>query len=142
MQIRIHLLTSIVAAMLAGGCASGRSARVFTNTVAAAGGAIAGRALGNGEALPTALGASAGLLTGEVLNFGAERTRRRAFDQGVEKGRSDSAKERYAALVAQQRVGPVADISESVRLVEVPLPERRVNGLHFAPATMTLRIHE
>ena len=142
MQTRIHLLTSIIAATICGGCASGRPARMLTNTVAAAGGAVLGHTFGKGEILPTAVGAGAGLLTGEVLNFGAERTRQRSFETGYAAGQSESAKRRYQTLVEQQRVGPVVDDSERVRLVEVPLPERRINGPHFAPATMTLRIQD
>jgi hypothetical protein len=142
MQTRIHLLTSIVAAVLTCGCAASRPGRIVSNVVGSAGGAIAGRALGKGESLPTALGAGAGLLTSEVLNFGIESSQKRNFADGYEKGRSDSAKRTYQSLVEQQRIGPVAAEESRVSVVEIPVPERTVRGVHFAPATATLRILE
>lgn len=126
--------------MLAGGCASGRPMRMITNTIGSAGGAMLGHKIGNGEALPTAIGAGAGLLAGEALNFGRESAQERNFAAGYEKGQSDSAKRKYQLLVEQQRIAAADD--ERVTLLEVPLPERRVNGVHFAPATATLRITE
>ena len=42
----------------------------------------------------------------------------------------------------RQRFAPQNDEAASVRLFEVPLPERRINGVTFAPATATLRIQE
>lgn len=126
--------------MLAGGCSSGRPARMITNTIGSAGGAMLGHAFGKGEALPTAVGAGAGLLASETLNFGRESAQERNFAEGYEKGQSDSAKRKYQSLVEQQRIAAADD--ERVTLLEVPLPERRVNGVHFAPATATLRITE
>ena len=126
--------------MLAGGCASGRPTRVITNAIGSAGGAMLGHAFGKGEALPTAIGAGAGLLASEALNYGVEASQQRTFVAGYERGQSDSAKRKYQSLVEQQRSAAADD--ERVTLLEVPLPERRLNGVHFAPATATLRITE
>ena len=142
MQTRIHIFTSIVAAMLTCGCATSRPGRIISNVVGSAGGAIAGRTIGKREALPTALGAGVGLLASEALNFGIDSAQERTFAAGYEKAQSDSAKRKYQSLLEQQRVGPVEADEARVSLLEVPLPERTVHGVHFAPATATLRIHE
>ena len=126
--------------MLASGCAASRPARIISDTIGAAGGAMLGHAFGKGEVLPTAIGAGAGLLTSEALGFGVEASRQRTFIAGYERGQSDSAKRKYQSLVEQQRTLPADD--ERLSLLEVPLPERQISGVHFAPATATLRISE
>lgn len=128
--------------MLTCGCAGSRPGRLISNVVGSVGGAMAGHAIGKGGTLPTALGAGAGLLASEALNEGVNSTQQRSFAAGYEKGRSDSAKRTYQSLVEQQRIGLVQTDAEHVTLLEVPLPERQIHGVHFAPATATLRIHD
>ncbi len=128
--------------MLTCGCATSRPGRIISNVVGSAGGAIAGHTIGKREALPTALGASAGLIASEALNLTLDSAQERTFAAGYEKAQSDSAKRKYQSLIEQQRVGPMEADEARVSLLEVPLPERTVHGVHFAPATATLRIHE
>ena len=64
--------------MLTCGCATSRPGRIISNVVGSAGGAIAGHTIGKREALPTALGAGAGLLASEALNFGIDSAQERA----------------------------------------------------------------
>lgn len=116
--------------------------RIVGNTIGATGGAVLGHTLGKGDALTTTLGAGAGVLLSEAVQAGSNVAQQKSYVAGYEKGQNDTAKRQWQALNERQRFAPQNDEAASVRLFEVPLPERRVNGVTFAPATATLRIQE
>ena len=94
------------------------------------------------DALTTTLGAGAGVLMSEALQAGSNSAQQKSYVAGYEKGQSDAAKRQWQTLNERQRIAPDADDAAHLRLFEGPLPERRVNGVTFAPATATLRIQE
>jgi hypothetical protein len=142
MQIlRAFILSGATCALL-GACAGVSPTRLVGDTAGATGGAFLGHTLGKGSALTTTLGAGAGVLVSEAVQAGSNAAQRKSYTAGYEKGQSDAAKRQWQALNDRQRLAPQADEAGSVRLLEVPLPERRVNGVTLAPATATLRIQE
>ena len=135
------LLPLLVSAMLTS-CAGVSPTRIIGDTVGAAGGALIGNKLSNGNPLITAAGAGGGVLLSESLQAGSKASSNKAYDAGYEKARSDSAKQQFQELNEKQRIGPQLDDRSPVRLLEVPLPERQENGVILAPSTATIRIQE
>ena len=136
------LLLSVLAGALLTGCAGVSPTRIIGDTVGAAGGALIGNKLSNGNPLITAAAASGGVLLSESLQAGSNASAKKAYDAGYDKARSDAAKQQYHDLNDRQRFGPQGDDRMHVRSVEVPLPEREENGVILAPSTATIRIQE
>jgi len=112
------LLFSVLVSALLTSCAGVSPTRIIGDTVGAAGGALIGNKLSNGNPLITAASAGGGVLLSESLQAGSNASRNR------------------------QRTGPQLDDRGHVRLLEVPLPERQENGVILAPSTATIRIQE
>ena len=136
------ILLSLFAAALLTSCADVSPTRVIGDTTGAVGGALIGHAISKGNPLVTAAGAGAGVLVSETLQGASNAHAKKSYTEGYEKGRSDSAKQRFQSLIDKQRVGPQSSDAASVRLLEVPLPEREQNGVILAPGTATIRIQE
>ncbi len=142
MQLPPAFILSVTACGLFSGCAGVSPTRIIGNTAGAAGGAILGHTFGKGDALTTTLGAGAGVLMSEALQAGSNSAQQKSYVAGYEKGQSDAAKRQFQALNERQRIAPQAEDAAHLLLFEVPLPERRINGVTFAPATATIRIQE
>ena len=123
-------------------CAGVSPTRIIGNTVAAAGGALIGNKLSNGDPLITAASAGGGVLLSESLQAGSNAHAQKSYDAGYEKARSDAAKQQFHELIDRQRLGPQLDAPTHVRLLDVPIPEREENGVILAPSTATIRIQE
>jgi hypothetical protein len=134
-------LLSVFAGAMLTSCAGVSPTRVIGDTAGAAGGALVGHALSKGNPLITAAGAGAGVLLSETLQAGSNASAKKSYNEGYEKGRSDSAKRQFQSLTDKQRLGPQSN-GHGVRLLDVPLPEREENGVILAPSTATLRIQE
>lgn len=142
MQLPRAFIFPIAACALFSGCAGLSPTRIIGNTAGAVGGAVLGHTFGKGDALTTTLGAGAGVLVSEALQAGSNAAQQKSYVAGYEKGQSDAAKRQFQTLIEQQRVAPQSDDAAHLQLFEVPLPERRINGVTFAPSTVTLRIQE
>jgi hypothetical protein len=142
MQITSRLALPFLACALLGGCAGIGPTRIIGDTAGAAGGALLGTTLGKGNPLITAAGAGGGLLASELLQAGSNAAQKSSYASGYEKGRSDAAKQQFQTLADRQRTAPEADDTTNVRLLEVPLPERQVNGVTLAPTSATIRIQD
>lgn len=136
------LLISVLVSALLASCVGVSPTRIIGDTVGAAGGALIGNKLSNGNPLITAAAAGGGVLLSESLQAGSNASARKAYDAGYDKARSDAAKQQYQTLNDRQRFGPQGDDRMHVRSVEVPLPEREQNGVILAPSTTTIRIQE
>ena len=136
------LLLSVLASAMLASCAGVSPTRIIGDTVGAAGGALIGNKLSNGDPLISAAGAGAGVLLSESLQAGSNAHAQKSYDAGYEKARSDSAKQQFQTLVGRQKTGLQLDDRQNVRLLEVPLPERQENGIILAPSTATIRIQE
>jgi len=142
MSINLRFAIPLFACALLGGCAGVGPTRLIGDTVGGAGGALLGSTLSKGNPLITTAGAAGGVLVSEALQAGSNGAQQKSYSSGYEKGRSDAAKQQFQTLTDHQRIAPQADDAANIRLFDVPLPERQVNGVNFAPATATLRIQE
>jgi uncharacterized protein YcfJ len=136
------ILFSVLASAMLASCAGVSPTRIIGDTVGAAGGALIGNKLSNGDPLISAAGAGAGVLLSESLQAGSNAHAQKSYDAGYEKARSDSAKQQFQTLIDRQKTGLQLDDRQNVRLLEVPLPERQENGIILAPSTATIRIQE
>lgn len=123
-------------AMLLVGCSS---TRPLGDVALGAGGAVLGNQLSDGSPVATAAGAVGGVLLSEGLHYLANKQNQKAYVAGYDKGKSDAVKQQYWLQVAQQRE---QTSSRSVRLYPIQLPEQRIDGVIFQPATKYLRIEE
>ena len=142
MQIKPRLVLPLLSCALLGGCAGLGPTRIIGDTLGAGGGALIGSALSKGNPLIAAAGAGGGLLVSEALQAGSSSAQKKSYASGYEKGRSDAAKQQFQTLIDQQRTAPGINDAANVRLLDVPLPERQVNGVTLAPSTATLHIQE
>lgn len=124
------LLFSVLASAMLASCTGVSPTRIISNTVGAAGGALIGSKLSKGDPLVTTAAAGGGVLLSETLQAGSNASAQKSYDAGYDKARSDSAKQQFQSLNERQRLGPQLDDRTSVRLLEVPLPERQENGCH------------
>lgn len=130
------MLGAVLVAMLLVGCSS---TRPMGGVAFGAGGALLGNQLSDGSPVATAAGAASGVLLSEGLHYLANKQSQKAFVAGYDKGKSDAVKQQYWLQVAQQRE---QSSSRSVRLYPIQLPEQRIDGVTFQPATKYLRIEE
>lgn len=142
MQSRPAFLIPLFACALLGGCTGVSPTRIIGNTVGGAGGALIGHTLGKGNPLATTLGAGGGVLLSETLQAGSSAAQKKSYLSGYEKGQSDTAKRQFQTLNERQRFAPQLEDAAHVRTLEVPLPERQVNGVTLAPSTAIIRIQE
>jgi hypothetical protein len=131
---KLSLLT-LVAGLFAG-CAA---TRPISDVTLGAGGAYLGHELSNGDPLATAAGAAGGVIVSETLHYAAKKQAEKAYATGYDKGKSDAVKQQYWLYVSMQRQRNQVG---SVRLYPVQLPEQRIDGVTFQPATKLLRIEE
>jgi uncharacterized protein YcfJ len=136
------ILLSLFATATLTSCADVSPTRVIGDTAGAATGALIGHAISKGNPLVTAAGAGAGVILSETLQGASNASAKKSYTEGYEKGRSDSAKQRFQSLIDKQHLGPQSNDAANVRLLEVPLPEREQNGVILAPSTATIRIQE
>jgi len=125
-----------VGAVLITGCSS---TRAISDVAMGAGGAYLGHELSDGNPLATAAGAAGGVLLSEGLHYAARKESQKAYVTGYDKGKSDAVKQQYWLYVSLQRQRNQVG---SVRLYPVQLPEQRLDGVTFQPATKYLRIEE
>ena len=114
----------------------------MTDTLAAGIGAVAGNKLSNGDPLITAAGAAGGVLLGETLNYANDSHAKKAYEQGLDKGRSDAVKQQYWVMVNQQKAAEGQSFDEHISLFEIPVPEQQIGGVILKPTTKILRIEE
>lgn len=139
MKVRTSFLV-LIAVTLFTGCAG--TTRVVTDTLAAGIGAVAGNKLSNGDPLITAAGAAGGVLLGETLNYANDSHAKKAYEQGLDKGRSDAVKQQYWVMVNQQKAAEGQSFDEHISLFEIPVPEQQIGGVILKPTTKILRIEE
>jgi hypothetical protein len=131
--------------LLAPGCAtttgadSAASTRNFATTaVTTAAGGYVGATEGNGKAKSAALGAAAGFVVGETVNYLNNRTQREAYLAGYEKGQSNAVKQQYWIARENQKRG--ADDGYEEALYEIPVPASERNGVRREPTTRVIRV--
>ena len=140
MKTNTLVLTRIAALAVIVGLFTGCAAtRPIGDTVLGAGGAYLGHELSDGNPIATAAGAAGGVLLSEGMHYLAKKETQKAYAAGYDKGKSDAVKQQYWLYVSLQRQ---RNRVSNVRLYPVQLPEQRIDGVTFQPATKMLRIEE
>ena len=133
----VLLLASGCATTTTGGSASGTRDFATTAVTTAAGGYV-GAKEGDGKAKNAALGAAAGFVVGETVNYLNNRAQREAFLAGYEKGQSNAVKQQYWIARENQRRG--ADDGYEEALYEIPVPATDREGVRREPTTRIIRV--
>lgn len=131
--------------LLAPGCAtsgadaSAASTRNFATTaVTTAAGGYVGAREGDGKAKSAAVGAAAGFVVGETINFLNNKAQREAYLAGYEKGQSNAVKQQYWLARENHRRG--ADDGYEEALYEIPVPPSERDGVRREPTTRVIRV--
>jgi hypothetical protein len=138
MKIILPISLSILSIILSS-CAGLQHGRIAADTLAGAGGALLANKLSNGDAAWTAAGAGAGVLLSEGVQQVTQAKTLKAFEQGYDKGRSDTVKQQYWMMADSQK-GASDDASFST--YNIPIPEQNVDGALLLPSIQTLRVQE
>lgn len=131
--------------LLTPGCAtsgadvSSASTRNFATTaVTTAAGGYVGAKEGDGKAKSAAVGAAAGFVVGETINYLNNKSQREAYLAGYEKGQSNAVKQQYWLARENQRRGASDGYEEA--LYEIPVPPSERDGVRREPTTRVIRV--
>lgn len=133
MKVKTILSLTLMVALT--GCAG--SGRYWADAGGAAGGAALAHHLSDGNAAWTAGGAVAGVGLAEGGRALFNRAEQKAYQRGLEQGRSDAVKEIYWRQ--QQAHRPAPGVARTT-LYPIQLPEQEVDGVIYQPSTQYLRI--
>ena len=139
----VALVLAFTVMLLASGCATteaesaGRARDFATTALTTAGGAYIGATAGDGKA-KAAVGAVAGLVAGETINFLSNKAQREAYLAGYEKGQSNAAKQQYWIARENQRVREDDGYEET--LYEIPVPATDQGGVRRDATTRVIRV--
>ncbi|MFT3868415.1 MAG: YMGG-like glycine zipper-containing protein [Nibricoccus sp.] len=122
----------------AGGDSAGRT-RDFTTTAAttAAGGYI-GANNSNYKAKGAAIGAAAGFVVGETINYFNNKAQKEAFLAGYEKGQSNAVKQQY--WIARDNQRPRTDDGYEETLYEITVPPSERDGVRREATKRVIRV--
>jgi hypothetical protein len=115
-----------------------RSRDFATTAVLTAGGGYIGAKEGDGKAQNAAVGAAAGYVVGQTVNFLTNKSQREAYASGYEKGQSDAVKQQYWIARANQKRGTDDGYEEA--LYEIPVPQSDRDGVRREPTTRVIRV--
>lgn len=135
----------VILLLLTPGCAtSGADASVAstrnfaTTAVTTAAGGYVGAKEGDGKAKSAAVGAAAGFVVGETINFLNNKAQREAYLAGYEKGQSNAVKQQYWIARENHRRGSGDGYEEA--LYEIPIPPSERDGVRREPTTRVIRV--
>lgn len=140
----IGLLLLLLVILASPGCASSsvdstaRSRDFATTAVLTAGGGYIGAKEGDGKAESAAVGAAAGYVVGQTINFLTNKSQRDAYSSGYEKGQSDAVKQQYWIARANQKRG--GDDGYQEALYEIPVPQSDRDGVRREATTRVIRV--
>jgi hypothetical protein len=140
----IGVLMMLVVMLLTQGCStmsanSAGGTRDFVTTAAAtAGGAYVGAKDGDGRAKNAAVGAAAGFVVGEAVNYLSNKAQKEAYLAGYEKGQSNAVKQQYWIARANQR--PAADDGYEETYYEIDVPQSDRDGVRREPTKRVIRV--
>lgn len=140
----ISLLILTIVLLLQTGCAtagaeSAGKTRDFTTTaVTTAAGGYIGSKEGNGKAKNAAIGAAAGFVLGEGINYFSNKAQKEAYLAGYEKGQSNAVKQQY--WIARDNQRPSIDDGYEEGFYEVDIPQTDRAGVRKEPTKRVIRI--
>jgi len=141
----IGLLLMTIVILLNGGCTTmgGQSADqtrsiVTTATSTAAGAYVGAQESDHNNARGAAVGAAAGFLVGETINYFSNKSQREAYLAGYEKGQSNAIKQQYWIARDNQRAKTDDGYEESYYQISVPQSDR--DGVRRDATTRVIRV--
>lgn len=140
----IAILLMVVVMLLTQGCSTmsansaGGTRDFATTAVTTAAGGYLGAKEGDGKAKNAAVGAAAGFVVGETVNFLNNKAQREAFLAGYEKGQSNAVKQQY--WIARDNQRPAADDGYEETYYEINLPQSDRDGVRREPTKRVIRV--
>ncbi len=140
----LGIVLALVIVALTAGCAttgadSAGGTRDFVTTAATtAGGAYVGAKEGDGKAKSAAIGAAAGFVAGETINYFNNKAQREAYLAGYEKGQSNAVKQQYWIARDNQHARTDDGYEESLYEIDVPQTDR--DGVRREPTKRVIRV--
>lgn len=140
----LGLIPILIVLLLTPGCATagadsaGRTRDFATTAVTTAAGGYIGAKEGDGKAKNAALGAAAGFVAGEAINYFSNKAQREAFLAGYEKGQSNAVKQQYWIARDNQRPPQTDNYEESYYEIAVPQSDR--DGVRREPTKRVIRV--
>lgn len=122
---------------MSGGTASSTES-LLTPALTTAGGAYIGAKEDNGKPAGAVIGAAAGYVVGEGVNYLNSKSQRAAYQTGYEKGQSDAVKQQYWIARDNQRARTGDGYKEA--LYEIPVPANDVDGVRHEATTRVIRV--
>ncbi len=130
--------------LLEAGCAAtsaetaGGARDFLTAGATTAGGAYIGAREGNGKARNAAVGAAAGFVAGEAINYFNNKSQKEAYLAGYEKGQSNAVKQQYWIARDNQRARTDDGYEESLYEIDIPPTDR--DGVRREATTRVIRV--
>ena len=109
-----------------------------TTATATAAGAYVGAKEGDGKPKNAAIGAAAGFVVGETINFLSDKAQHEAYLAGYEKGQSNAVKQQYWIGRENQRAASDDGYEEALYEISVPGAERE--GVRREPTKRVIRV--
>src|SRR5579883_2786789 len=141
----IGILVLVVFILLNAGCtaAGGESAAqtrslMTTATATALGGYVGAKESDHNKARGAALGAAAGFVVGETMNYFGNKAQREAYLAGYEKGQSNAVKQQYWIARDNQRARTDDGYEEAYYEITVPQSDR--DGVRREPTKRVIRV--
>jgi hypothetical protein len=116
---------------------SGGTRDLITTGLTTAAGGYIGAKTGHG-AKGAAIGAAAGFIAGETINYFNDKAQSEAYLAGYEKGQSNAVKQQYWIARDNQRARTDDGYEES--LYEIPVPATDQDGVHREASTRVIRV--
>ncbi len=116
---------------------SGGTRDLITTGLTTAAGGYVGAKTGHG-AKGAAIGAAAGFIAGETINYFNDKAQSEAYLAGYEKGQSNAVKQQYWIARDNQRARTDDGYTES--LYEIPVPATDQDGVHRDASTRVIRV--
>ena len=140
----IGLLPMLIILLLLSGCATagadsaGRTRDFATTAATTASGAYVGAKQGDGKAKNAPVGAAAGFVVGEAINYFNNKAQREAFLAGYEKGQSNAVKQQY--WIARDNQRPSLDENYEEGYYEIDVPQSDRDGVRREPTKRVIRV--
>lgn len=140
----ISAIFLLLVLLLGSGCATSdgdsaaRTRAVATTVATTAVGGYIGAKEGDGKPESAALGAAAGFILGETINYFSDKAQREAYLAGYEKGQSNAIKQQYWIARENQRL--TTDDGYDETLYEIPIPASVRDGVRREATTRVVRV--
>ena len=136
--VLVPLLFIVGGCTAPGGSSALQTRAILTTGATTAVGAYVGAKAGDGKPQNAVLGAAAGFLLGETLNYFTNESQREAYLAGYEKGQSNAVKQQY--WIARDNQRPRSDDGYEEGLFQIDVPQSDRDGVRREPTKRVIRV--